>query len=82
MYIRKEAKSDVDYLYNHGFGIIKFKRFAILKTYGSDKYMFKELGWAIIGLPIAIIMSILEILEKIFDLIPNINIIEGDNEDE
>lgn len=69
--MRKISKERLDRLFNNGYGIIRFKRFALVKTY-SYKYMIKEFLWALIGIPINLILDIGKTLLWLLNFIPRI----------
>lgn len=78
MLIKKENKERIDRLFNNGYGIIRFKRFALTKSY-SYKYLIKELLWALVGIPLNLILDICKTLLWLLNFIPRIYI-EKDEE--
>lgn len=76
--MKKVSKERIDRLFNNGFGIIRFKKIAFVKAY-SYKYMIKEFLWALIGIPINLILDISKMALWLLNFIPRIYI-ESDEE--
>ncbi|MDF2880026.1 MAG: hypothetical protein K0R54_583 [Clostridiaceae bacterium] len=77
MKIEKKNKEAVDILFENGYGIVKIGNIAFTKTYKSYKFMIKELFFTLIGLPLIIIKWVIELTEKLMNLIPNVKIIKS-----
>lgn len=73
MIIKSITKERLDRLFNNGYGIIRFNKFALVKKY-SYKYMIKELLWALIGIPLNLILNIGETALYLLNFIPSIYI--------
>lgn len=76
--MKKGSKKGIDRLFNNGFGIIRFKKFALVKAY-SYKYMIKEFLWALVGIPINLILDVGKTALWLLNFIPRIYI-ESDEE--
>lgn len=73
MIIKKRSKDRIDRLFNNGYGIIRFKKFALVKVY-SYKHMIKEFLWALVGIPVNLILDIYKTLLYLLNFIPRIYI--------
>jgi len=73
MLIKFRTKEDIDRVFNMKFGVIRFKKFAIIKRY-SYKEMFKELLWYIADIPVRAVVYIFNILLYLLNFIPRIYI--------
>lgn len=73
MLIKSINKERLDRLFNNGFGIVRFNKFALIKAY-SYKYMIKEFLWALIGIPINLILDIGKTALYLLNFIPRIYI--------
>lgn len=71
--INKLSKERLDRLYSNGYGIIRFKKVALIKAY-SYKYMIKELLWALIGIPVNLLLDIGKTVLYLLNFIPRIYI--------
>jgi hypothetical protein len=80
MLVKKGNKKRIDRLFNNGYGIIRFKRFALTKSY-SYKYLIKELLWGIAEIPVGVIINVFNVLRFLLNFIPRIYI-EKDDENE
>ena len=78
--MKKISKQRLYRLFNNGYGIIRFKKFALVKAY-SYKYMIKEFLWALVGIPINLMLDISKTILWLLNFIPRIYI-ESENEDE
>lgn len=78
--MRKINKERLDRLFNNGYGIIRFKKFALVKAY-SYKYMIKEFLWALVGIPINLILDIGKTLLWLLNFIPRIYIENNEETD-
>ena len=73
MIIKSITKERLDRLFNNGYGMIRINKFALVKKY-SYKYMIKELLWALIGIPLNLILNIGKIVLYLLNFIPSIYI--------
>lgn len=78
--MKKISKQRLDRLFNNGYGIIRFKKFALVKAY-SYKYMIKEFLWALVGIPINLILDIGRTLLYLLNFIPRIYIENNEETD-
>ena len=71
--MKERSKEGIDRLFDNGFGIIRFKNFALIKAY-SYKYMIKEFLWALVGIPVNLIIDIGKTLLYLLNFVPRIYI--------
>jgi hypothetical protein len=71
--IKRRSKERIDRLFNNGYGIIRIKKVALIKVY-SYKYMIKEFLWALVGIPLNLILDIGKTLLYLLNFIPRIYI--------
>ena len=74
--MKKISKERLDRLFNNGYGIIRIKKFALTKAYSSYTYMIKEVLWALVGIPINLILDICKTVLYLLNFIPRIYIEE------
>lgn len=74
------SKERIDRMFDNGFGIIRFKKIAFIKAY-SYKYMIKEFLWALVGIPINLILDIGKTALWLLNFIPRIYIESNEETD-